>query len=142
MTTDHKGGDVMAGIKGPKRQQTIGFQLGQILLEYTDEVNVAADEAFEKVANECAKRLKETSPRRTGKYARSWTVDSARRRGHIDTYWVHNKNYYRLTHLLEKGHVIENAKGTYGRTKARPHIAPVERWAESELPAEIKRTIP
>lgn len=135
----------MSGIKAPKQKQTIGFQLGQILDEYTLEVNQAADEAFERVANECAQKLKNTSPKRAkrgGKYARSWTVDKERRRGHIDTYWVHNKKYYRLTHLLENGHVIRNAKGEYGRTKPIKHIAPVQDWAETELPIEIKRTLP
>lgn len=33
---------------------------------------------------------------------------------------------YQLTHLLEKGHVIKNKQGTYGRTKAIPH------WDETE----------
>lgn len=135
----------MSGIKAPKQKQTIGFQLGNILFEYTSDLNVAVDEAFERVANECVRKLKDTSPRRKvkgGKYARSWTVDSERRRGHINTYWVHNKNYYRLTHLLENGHVIRNAKGTYGRTTPIKHIEPVEEWAANELPSEIKRTLP
>lgn len=40
---------------------------------------------------------------------------------------VHNKKYYRLTHLLEKGHRIVRHDGsdTGKRTEAKPHIAPV-----------------
>ena len=124
------------------KSQTIAFQLGDILFQYQKEVNAETDKAFESVANQCAQKLKDTSPRRTGKYARSWTVDSVYRREHISTYWVHNKNYYRLTHLLENGHVIRNAKGEYGRTKPIKHIEPVQDWAEAELPQEIKRRLP
>ena len=45
------------------------------------------------------------------------------------------------THLLENGHMIVNGKGTYGRAPAIKHIAPVEQWANSELPEEIKREL-
>lgn len=37
---------------------------------------------------------------------------------------VYNKEHYRLTHLLENGHIIKNAYGTYGRTAPRPHVKP------------------
>ena len=34
-----------------------------------------------------------------------------------------------------------HAKGEYGRTRPIPHIAPVEEWAISETPTEIKRKL-
>ena len=37
--------------------------------------------------------------------------------------------------------IIRNAKGEYGRTRPIPHIAPVEEWAISETPTEIKRKL-
>ena len=42
---------------------------------------------------------------------------------------VHNKEHYRLTHLLEYGHIAKNGK----RVGARPHIAVVDEWAVDEL---------
>jgi len=54
---------------------------------------------------------------------------------------VHNTKHYQLTHLLENGHVVRNKKGTYGRAPAIKHIAPVEEWANNELPNEIERSL-
>ena len=44
---------------------------------------------------------------------------------------------YRLTHLLEYGH--KTRSGT--RTKAQPHIKPVEEWAEREAMKEIEKAV-
>ena len=61
--------------------------------------------------------------------------------GNIVNIVVHNKTDYQLTHLLENGHVIRNKKGDWGRTRPIKHIAPVEQWANSELPEEIERAL-
>lgn len=59
----------------------------------------------------------------TGAYAKSWTWKMVEEK--LGEYGVvYNKEHYRLTHLLEHGHVIRNAYGTYGRTAPRPHIKP------------------
>lgn len=74
---------------------------------------------------EAVRELRSTSPRRTGRYASSWTNDPMGR-PKADKYIeiVYSEApYYRLTHLLEKGHRIHNGNG---ETKAHPHIAPVE----------------
>lgn len=45
------------------------------------------------------------------------------------SYVVYNKDQYRLTHLLEKGHNVPNNKRGKQRAAAYPHIAPLEeRW--------------
>lgn len=49
--------------------------------------------------------------------------------------------HFRLTHLLEKGHVIRNQYGTYGRTKARPHWEPAEKEITKKYEEEVKRAI-
>lgn len=116
-------------------------QLNEILNEYSMEVVRATNKAEATVAKEAASKLKNTSPKKTGKYARGWTVKKDKGTAGIETYIVHNKTNYQLTHLLERGHVIRNKKGTYGRTSPQIHIAPVEEWAVDEVVKEIEREL-
>lgn len=116
-------------------------QMRDILDDYSKEVQDATNNAIDKVSKESVKMLRNNSPKRTGDYARSWGTKKDRGNGRIYTVTVRNKDHYQLTHLLENGHVIVNGKGTYGRAPAKKHIAPVEQWANSELPNEIKREL-
>ena len=47
---------------------------------------------------------------------------------------IYNEKYYRLTHLLEKGHAFKNG----GRARAFPHIAPIADKAEETLLKKVK----
>lgn len=121
--------------------QSIELQMDRILSDYSKDVIRETDEAFDTVAKECVKKLKSSSPKRKGKYARGWTKTTEKGGGlKTNTVVVHNK-VYQLTHLLENGHIIRNAKGTYGRVSGIKHIAPVEEWAVEELPNMIKRKL-
>ena len=77
------------------------------------------------------RQLKATSPKRTGKYAKSWTKKKRGRK-----IIVHNKEY-QLTQLLEKGH----AKRGGGRVAARVHIAPVERGLHTSAEGILRRKL-
>lgn len=94
--------------------------------------NTAIREAVKKTSEDAVKDLKATSPRgRTGKYAESWTSDPANRpkAEQYSEIVYSDKPYYRLTHLLEKGHRILGGKGrkvNKGKTSPEPHIGPVE----------------
>jgi len=116
-------------------------QLNNILDEYSKEVARATNNSIDVVAKEAVQKLKNTSPKKTGAYAKSWGL--SRKRGHnrINEVVVRNKDHYQLTHLLENGHVIINGRGEYGRAPAHKHIQPVEQWANSELPLEIEREL-
>ena len=120
---------------------SVATQVGQILEEYDVKLKRATNNAMDVVAKEAVSKLKNTSPKKTGDYARGWGVHRERGSGGINTVTVRNKTDYQLTHLLENGHVIRNKKGEYGRTNGIKHIAPVEEWANSELPAEIEREL-
>ena len=121
--------------------KTVEQQMDKILSDYSKEVIRETNEAFETVSKEAVQKLKNTSPRRTGKYARSWTKKTEKGGSlKTDTVVIHNK-VYQLTHLLENGHIVRNKKGTYGRTNGIKHIAPVEEWAADELPNLIKRKL-
>lgn len=121
--------------------KTVEQQMDKILTDYSKNVIRETNEAFETVSKEAVQKLKNTSPKRTGKYARSWTKKTEKGGSlKTDTVVIHNK-VYQLTHLLENGHIVRNAKGTYGRASGIKHIAPVEEWAADELPNLIKRKL-
>lgn len=120
-------------------KQDLTVEVTKILKEYSDEVQEDMVKAIDTVSKEGQKRLKDTSPG-GARYARSWKRMRIRDRL-ATSYTLYNERYY-LTHLLEKGHVIMNKKGgPYGRTKAIPHIGPVEEWAVEELPKEFEKEL-
>ena len=123
------------------KTNSVTIQCQKVFEEYTKEVKRAANNSADVVAKEACQKLKNTSPRKTGDYAKGWRVKRERETAGINTVIVHNATNYQLTHLLENGHVIVNAKGTYGRTNGIKHIAPVEEWASEELPREIEREL-
>lgn len=119
----------------------------KVLQEYGEEVLENMGEAISTVADEAVDKLKAVatfapngSP--TGDYSRSW-VQEERRTGRLSKKRViHNEEHYRLTHLLEKGHVSKNGTGrTFGRVPAYPHIRDVNDWVQKDLPEEIKRRL-
>ena len=97
-------------------------EIAKALTEYTEPVREAIAEAVDEVAGECADELKQTSPVRTGAYAKSWRATKDRWDRSAVRRVVWNPKFYRLVHLLEKGH----AKRGGGRVSAIPHVAPAE----------------
>ncbi|BBN99160.1 HK97 gp10 family phage protein [Sporolactobacillus terrae] len=85
---------------------------------YTEGVGEKLDQAKDTVSKEAVSELKSNSPKRTGDYAKHWS-----RKKTAHGYVVYNRDpTYRLTHLLERGHM--NRDGS--QTAARVHIKPVE----------------
>lgn len=116
---------------------SVSVQMKELMDEINKDVQNSTKRNVDAVAKECVQRLRNTSPRKTGSYAKGW---GTKKQGEMDVI-VHNRTDYQLTHLLENGHVIRNKKGTYGRTSGVKHIAPVEEWAVSELPRRIMEDI-
>lgn len=115
--------------------------LNDIFQDYSVAVNEAVYDAATSVANDTAKELRATSPKRTGAYAKSWKTTTAYKglrvaRGGVRVY-VHNANHYQLTHLLEKGHKKANG----GRVKAYPHIEKAEEHARREFQKKLESRI-
>lgn len=121
------------------KNDSISLQLDKILNDYTVEVKRAAMNAIDSTAKESVQRLKQTSPvgrgKNAGEYAKSWSIkrENDKQKG-LATVIVRNKNHYQLTHLLEYGHALPQG----GRTKAQPHIAPVNDWAANEVVRRIE----
>jgi len=103
------------------------------LTEYSQEVVDATKEECVKVADETKQLLQQTSPRRTGKYARGWRAKTTYEDKSDIRVTVYNTRYM-LTHLLENGH----AKVDGGRVNGIPHIAPAEKKASELLEEKVK----
>lgn len=126
---------------------TVGEQIQKLLDEYTEEAIKRSDADIRKVAEESAQKLQDRSPSASGDYAKGWTTKVLKKGkfvgifAHTGQYVVHNKTDYHLTHLLEYGHDVIRDGKKIGRANPHEHIAPVEQWAESELPDRIKGDI-
>lgn len=112
---------------------SVTAQMTELLDEVDKEVQQSAKKGIDAVSKESVQKLRNTSPVKTGSYAKGW---GTKKQGDMDVV-VYNRTDYQLTHLLENGHVIRNSKGTYGRAPAHKHIKPVEEWAIDELPRII-----
>lgn len=116
---------------------TISVQVKDILDTYSKEMKEEVDGVLKEVSKEAVAQLKTTSPKSgaSGKhYAGGWR---AKREKKGQSYIIHNALKPGLTHLLEYGH----AKVNGGKTKAIPHIKPVEEWANQEVVSRIKEVL-
>lgn len=114
----------------------VSQQMKEILTNYTDDVKEVVTEVLTDVGKEAASELKSAGSFKGRKYRSGWdtTVETHRT---FDSVVVHNKKKYRLTHLLEFGHAKRNG----GRTRAFPHIAPVNEKATQRAEREIIKKI-
>lgn len=120
------------------KSNEVSIQLHEIMQDVGKGAEEALRKAISETSKEAVQKLKNSSPKRPGggEYAAGWSV---KKDGKTDAI-VHNK-VYRLTHLLENGHVSRNQYGTYGRVPAYPHIKPVEEWASEELPRRVMENL-
>lgn len=133
-----------------RRRRKVGIldlhtAIEEIVKEYGEDVYDTINEAVDEVTDEATEKLQAVNHwanEGSGAYAGSWTNDDVRRSRIQVNKVVHNEELYRLTHLLEKGHVIKNGTGrTFGKTGKYPHIKPVNDWAEKELPKRFKERL-
>lgn len=116
------------------------LDIKDILEEYSSDIQEAITEEAIKIANDGKDKLKQTSPKNTGKYAKGWKVKIVKGKGYVNA-TVHNSTNWQLTHLLEKPHVIKNANGTYGTSKPQVHIRPVEQECIEQYTKEVENII-
>lgn len=114
----------------------LNVQIKALLEEYGAEAEEAVKEVIPKVAKEAAKKLRATSPKKTGEYAKGWTQKVTQTRLGSEAV-VYNKNKPGLAHLLEFGHAKRNG----GRTKAIEHVLPVYSWAQTEAQKRIEEAL-
>lgn len=113
-------------------------EIADALSEYSREVVEKVDASSEKAGKDAVKRLKQTSPKDTGEYAKSWTMKTDRLFGQPSKRIIHVKApHYRLAHLLEFGH----AKVGGGRVEGRPHIRTAEQEVIEQFTKEVEEAI-
>lgn len=107
------------------------------LHEYSELADTAMKKAVRKTANSVKKEISENAPKRTGRYAKSWTAKKTKENSHTLEMTVHSKNRYQIAHLLEHGHAKRNG----GRVPGKPHIAPAEENGADLLESLIKKEL-
>lgn len=112
------------------------LDIKDILNDYSDDIQDAIAEEVQNVAKKAQNELRNTSPKKTGKYRKGWRVYTEKGRGYIKCV-VHNATDYQLTHLLEKPHLLRNGR----LSTPKVHIKPVEEAAIKELESNVAKII-
>lgn len=111
-------------------------ELNDILLDFNKELRTQLNEATKEITSDSVKKVRERSPKRTGKYAKGWTKTTSTKQDAVKGITfkttdgiIYNKNKPQLTHLLEKGYTSRTGQ----RVSGKPHIEPTEIEAQEEL---------
>ena len=110
------------------------------LQAYKQDVTDGLKADCKQVAKECKDDIKQNSPKRSGKYKKSWKIKVNHESKEDIRITVYNGKHYRLTHLLEDGHAGKGGTSK-GAAPAYPHIAPAERRAAEKLQKKVKITV-
>ena len=120
-------------------------EIEKALADFVGVTEEACEKGVLETADDAVRALRSAHPTGSGEYG-SWdeynsgwkkrsSAQKTKMKGVQAVVW--NEKHYRLTHLLEKGH----AKVNGGRTRAFPHIAPVEEKCEEGLVRNIRKYI-
>ena len=107
-----------------------------ILNNYSKNIYNDMQISSKKIADKGVNTLKQTSPKRTGKYSKGWSV-KVEDNGYNFSSTIYNATHWRLTHLLEKPHAKRNGQ----MTKPKKHIAPVEKQCIDEYKKDVVNII-
>lgn len=113
------------------------------LSEYSTALTKQLNAAYKELADAGVEELKRAHPYhdRTGQYSKNFAVKQRKNAQNAigaESYTIHNKKRYQITHLLEHGHLTRDGKR---KTKAFPHWSDAERKIESEALKKIEEAI-
>lgn len=120
----------------PITPSQLSNEMKDILRAFQGKVSEAVEIAARDAASEAVAILKTTSPKNTGKYAKSWS----KKKLSDASYVIYNKNP-NLPHLLENSHEIYSHGQYLGFTKPIVHIKPAEEKAIARFEELLKQEI-
>lgn len=104
--------------------------------EYTEDVTAGIEQEVDSTSKKLTKDIANSSPRKTGEYAKGWKRKKVSRGGQV-SYIIYNRKKGSIAHLLEFGH----AKRGGGRVAGKPHIRPNYDRTEPEMMRRIRAII-
>lgn len=111
------------------------------LEDYKEDIDEDVIEVVDEVTKQAKDELKQISPRgkgsRNNPYYRGWAIKLSKKRTGVYHKVIWNRTNYQLTHLLEFSHATRNG----GRTRAIPHIRPVEEKYNVEFVDKLEKKI-
>lgn len=118
--------------------ERLGDELARTLGGYSSEIADQVKEAVDETANEMLENIRADAPKRKGKYKRAMAIRTTQENAYERRKtWYVKEPFYRLQHLLERGHATRSG----GRTKAYPHIAKNEEKAKQAFTERVERII-
>lgn len=115
-----------------------------IITEYGDDVGKSVKEDVKETGKKCVELVHQNIDAAGiggRKYRKSFKDTTTKDTAWITTVEVHSPKHYRLTHLLEFGHVVKVKGKVVGAARAYPHLANAEREAEEQLEKKIAISI-
>ncbi|MCM1315451.1 MAG: HK97 gp10 family phage protein [Prevotella sp.] len=111
--------------------------------EYVDLADEGMKKSVRKTATAVKKEISTNAPKRTGQYAKSWTIKTVNKNSHKISSTVYSKSRMQLSHLLEDGHDYVSPDGERIKNAAQPyeHIKPARDKGEKMLVELIKKEL-
>ncbi len=119
--------------------ETLQHQLSEYSVALTEELNAA----YKELADAGVDELKRVHPYhdRTGQYSKNFAVKQRKNAQSVvgaQSYTIHNKKRYQITHLLEHGHLTRDGKR---KTQAFSHWQDAENVVEREAVRKIEEAV-
>ena len=111
--------------------------MSRIIKKYQGDVATTVGKLVKRAGTEARDRLKDVSPKRTGRYAAGWTAGDYKWSTLGGSITVYNRSKPGVAHLLENSHALRNG----GRSTPIVHIKPVRDKVEQELKSDIEKAL-
>lgn len=128
-------------IQASELTDTINSFLTAGLETYTETMKEVIDDVANGVLNETKNHISWHDKTYASNFDLTTNLETKRKKSRL---WYVKPPYYRLTHLLEFGHVTRFKTGKYGnkgRTRAYPHVQYGYEFAKNNFEKELKARI-